>query len=368
VIGRLDLYVTKNVLGAWFAANVFFVLLTIIVELLIDGLGTIGKLIDNEDRSLLASLGLLGRYYLLRIPIIFVTVGPFVTVISSMFAIARLMGGNEITPMLFTGRSLFRVLAPTVMTAGLSAGLMGVVWEYAVPVVVHEINYIDKSLKPDQPIDERLVVSDSDGETRRTLWVDQYDPSRLRMTGVQQYVRVGAAAGDGEATAEYVVDGLHADWRPNLADWELTAGVVKTALEERPRALLGFPDLTPDRMAQIGLSSRDADALSYSQLLELQRLQGDDPTYRMAFHTHLTFPIANFVLLLLVLPFAVSFERRSRIERVLFAILACAGYLITDLTCRSIGSGGYLDPVFSAWLPPIVFGSLGLTFATGVRT
>jgi lipopolysaccharide export system permease protein len=362
VFGRLDAYVARNVLGAWMASNVFFMLLFIIIDLLVEGLGTIGKVLNRTDLGVFEVLYLVGRYYFFSLPVVFVTVGPFVTVIAAMFAIARLMGGNEIVPMLFTGRSLFRVLAPTMLTAALSATLMGAVWEFAIPRVRDELNHIDQALgKREAFVDENLVLKLREG-TSKTLWIDEYDAARLRMSGVLLLVK-GDVAGD-----EVVIDAEAADWNPSKNDWELLNGRARSATSEEPVEMLGVVGLEPERVAQAGIESRDIDALSYSQLLELQALRPDNPSYRLAFHTHLTFPLANFILLLLVLPFAVSFERRSRIERVFFAILACAGYLVTDLTFRNVGSGGYLDPVFSAWLPPIVFGSLGLTFATGIRT
>ena len=79
--------------------------------------------------------------------------------------------------------------------------------------------------------------------------------------------------------------------------------------------------------------------------------------FDLAFQSHFTFPLANLILLILALPFSLSFERGRRIERVVFAVAVCALYLVVDLTCQNLSRSGGLHPVFASWLPPIVFGA-----------
>ena len=71
----------------------------------------------------------------------------------------------------------------------------------------------------------------------------------------------------------------------------------------------------------LGTAGRQSLELSYSQLLRLQELRPGRRDYVLSFHTHITFALANIVLLLLALPFAVNFERGSRIERIIMAVL-----------------------------------------------
>jgi lipopolysaccharide export system permease protein len=88
----------------------------------------------------------------------------------------------------------------------------------------------------------------------------------------------------------------------------------------------------------------------------------------MALHRHITYPLANLVLLLLGLPFAIHFERGSRIERVLGAIGMCAAYLLFDLICQNLGYNDWIHPVVAAWSPTILFGSLGVALFSGVKS
>jgi lipopolysaccharide export system permease protein len=108
--------------------------------------------------------------------------------------------------------------------------------------------------------------------------------------------------------------------------------------------------------------------LSYSDLRELAVTRPNQVDVRLAFHRHLTWPLANLLLLLLVLPMAVHYERGGRVSRVLYAIGLCGGYMLLDLTCQSLGQRNLFHPVVMAWTPPIFFGSLGLVLFGSMRT
>ncbi len=71
---------------------------------------------------------------------------------------------------------------------------------------------------------------------------------------------------------------------------------------------------------------------------------------------------------MLALPFAVNFERGRRIERIVFAILICAGYLVVDLICQNLAFDNHIHPIVAAWTPTIVFGSLGAVVFGGMRS
>jgi lipopolysaccharide export LptBFGC system permease protein LptF len=48
--------------------------------------------------------------------------------------------------------------------------------------------------------------------------------------------------------------------------------------------------------------------------------------------------------------------------------LVCIFYFAADFICRNMGLQGGLDPMLAAWLPVLVFGSLGLVFYDAMRT
>jgi lipopolysaccharide export system permease protein len=303
-----------------------------------------------------------GRYHLLNLPFLYVNVAPFVTVIAVMFAVSRLMTQNEIVPMIFTGRSMLRVLRPALLTAVGSAVAMGGLWELVLPRLVETRDHLQSLIETGEAkgsVDD--LVLRPPGEGRRYLFVTRYFPAEARMERLLLYDR--SADRD-----ELLVTATEGKWDAARGDWVLAGGKEQRGRRGQSRDWLGLPEVTPDLLARASKSSRETSDLSYSELLDMRVLKPGRQDYVISFHRHFTFPLANLVLLLLALPFAVNFERGRRIERVIFAIGVCAVYLVFDLACQNAGFRGWLHPLVSAWLPTLVFGSVGLVAFAGMRT
>ncbi len=360
--GRLDSYVTRIVLGSWFAALLFMVLLFTLIDILL-GLGSYLDEAQQRGAGFGELLVDLGRYYALFQPVVFVTIAPFVTVIAGMFAVARLMSSNELVPMLFTGRSVLRVLRPLLATAVVATLAMMACWQWVVPVIAEPLQQAHAVLAggAGEAAIPDVAVELPGGRGQRTLFIAEYHHAETRMVA-PILVERGSARED-----VVTVEGASAEWDAQLGDWRVESGRRHTPTSTRVVETLGVPEVTPDLLWRIGKEGRDTVALSYSDLQELQALRPQRRDFQLAFHSHLTFPLANLVLLLLALPLALHYERRRRIERVVFAVVLCGAYFITDLTCQNLGVT-MLHPVLAAWLPTILFGSFGIAFFGGIRT
>lgn len=360
--GRMDRYVAKAVLGAYLAALVFLIFMVIMIEMLME-MDQYVLAAEKHNMGVMQLAWLVCKYQMVSVPYLFVTIAPFVAVIAAMFAVSRLMGQNELAPMLFTGRSMFRILRPLLAVGLLSALTMGLLWQTAVPYCASlrhsmrarlaggsgEVSLTDGILR--SPDNDHLV-----------LYCSRYYHGLQKMEGVILY-DPGKQADD----AIYV-EAAVATWDPKQEEWALTDGRCKRGDIFEVRRWLGMPGLTPELLWQSGKKEREAGELSYSELLELMQAHPHSRAYVLALHQHITFPLANLVLLLLALPFAVHFERGNRIERVAMSIVICSGYLFADLTCQNLGHNYYLHPVVASWVPTILFGSLGVVVFGGIRT
>jgi lipopolysaccharide export LptBFGC system permease protein LptF len=157
-------------------------------------------------------------------------------------------------------------------------------------------------------------------------------------------------------------------WDSAIGDWRLEDGRMDNAAGGKPCAILGAPEWTPEKVRERGQDNVDCELLSYDELLETRQLRPNRRDVAMALHRHIAYPLANVILLLLALPFAIHFERGSRIERVLGAIGICGAYLLFDLTCQNLGQNGWVQPAVAAWSPTILFGSLGLVMYASIRS
>jgi lipopolysaccharide export system permease protein len=339
---------------------VFFLFLTILLDLL----NNLGRYLDRADAQgmgVLELLWFLAGYYGKGLPFSFVTIAPFVTVIGAMFAITRLMAQNELQPILFVGRSMMRVLYPCLLGGVVAALGMVACWQWVVPAIAGDVTAAQSFLAgSDRAIKNVVLERRHDGFTG--LRVREYDAHSQRLTGVS-LLREGQMPGDA-----LLIVADSADWDPAIGDWRLANGWRETAGGGGPCQILGAPEWPPEQILQSGQENVDCELFSYDELLATRESRPNRRDVAMALHRHITYPLANVILLLLALPFAIHFERGSRIERVLGAIGICAAYLLVDLTCQNLGHNGWVQPLVAAWSPTILFGSIGIVMFTGMRT
>ncbi len=361
MIGRLDRYVGKSVVGAWFAALAFMLFLFILIDALLN-LGTYFSRGADAGLTTMQLVGYLARYYVQLSPVLFVTVAPFATVIACMFAMSRHMAFNEIAPMLFIGRSMHRILMPVFVVAVLAGLAMAAAWEFAIPHVAESVAAKQQILSADMMQARSMELQDPEDDGRR-LFTKSYNHETRAMEGMQ-FIAQGAMPDD-----MMMVEADKAMWNIDRRDWELVNGWTITRTGKRQRDWLEAGEsFTPNLIWQAGKRVKDSEQLSYTDLLALRELRPNHREYVLTFHRHLSLPLANIVLLLLAVPFAVHFERGSSVGRVLLAIVVCVAYLLVDLTCQSLGEENYLHPIVAAWTPTILFGSLGLVMFSGLRS
>lgn len=360
--GRMDRYVARAVLGAYAAALVFLIFMVIMIEMLME-MDQYVLAAEKHNIGVFHLMWLVIKYQAVSVPYLFVTIAPFVAVIAAMFAVSRLMSQNEMAPMLFTGRSMFRILRPLLGVGLLSALMMALLWQTAVPYCAglrHSMRSRLSGGSGEVSLTDGILRSPENDDL--VLYCRRYYHGLQKMEGVILYDE-GAAAD--EST---YVEAAVATWDPKQEEWALTEGRSRRGNISQARRWLGMPGLTPELLWQSGKKEREAGELSYSELFELMQAHPHSRAYVLALHQHVTFPLANIILLLLALPFAVHFERGSRIERVAMSIVICAGYLCADLTCQNLGQNYYLHPVVASWVPTILFGSLGVVVFGGIRT
>ncbi|MCA8973475.1 MAG: LptF/LptG family permease [Planctomycetes bacterium] len=357
----LDRYVGRIVLGSFAAGMVFFLCLMIIMDLL----GNLPRYISRADDQGWSTFDLaveLVGYYLTLLPVLFVTVTPFVTVIACMFAVARIQNGNEIVPMLFVGRPMQRVLRPMLLLGFAAAFGMAGCWQWIVPHLSAALAESEGVLNRGSEKQKHLVHEWVKGDSTYRLYIAEFVPSRSEMSGVNMLIE-GVLVAD-----NMLVTAAAARWDEARKDWQLQGGRCETERGWTPRGWLERPDLTPAALLQSSRENIQADTQSYTELAATMTLRPNRADVRLAFHRHITYPFANLILLLIALPLAVWFERGSRIERVLTAIALCGLYAMFDLVCQSLGQKGHLHPVVAAWSPTIVFGSLGAVLYGGMKT
>ncbi|MBM3978104.1 MAG: YjgP/YjgQ family permease [Planctomycetes bacterium] len=307
------------------------------------------------------------RYYLLHVPFLYLQVAPFVALVAGLFSVSRLLKDNELVAALGAGVSAQRVLAPILCGGLLLAAGMFTLRQWAAERLSFERDLVRDALveRRAAPEYENVWLKDRAGSTVRL--------GRLRLGGGGEAAEVGdlwALVSSGGTWISLRAERARWDARAEL--WRLEGGQreVVSSFEQRTEPL---PSLTEVRFTPYDawLAQRGRDApldLSFGQARDLAERDPDNKNFQTLLHYHLTFPLANLVLLLVGLPFLLRFERSRGLEGVVVGFLLCLFYYGADFVCRSLGMEGQLSPLLACWLPLLFFGSLGVVLYGSARS
>ncbi|MEQ8763969.1 MAG: LptF/LptG family permease [Planctomycetota bacterium] len=376
---KLDRYVGRNFLWTYGVCFTFF----LGIYLIIDFIGKSNDYIKSARELSKVNVdvqSLIVSYYLMSLPWIYMQIAPFITAMAAMFTMARLRHQNELVPMVFGGTSLYRVILPILFLAVGAGALMFGFQEWLVPRYSLQRTAFEYMLDKQKRSFELGNISVITDEADNVVFVGKFDvTSRIATDFVVTFETPRAG---------YKSEKLRADQAQWLdegrfgAGWYLTNGrrelIGQGAEEEEVPGMpgvverlsededyFGDTDIQPEDLVVAGQDSLD---LSLSMLIKLAERYPHRLSTRTLIHRHITYPLANVILVLLGIPWVLRFESRSLFWGVGFALLICLAYFAADLIGQEIGRQAIFDPAVCMWMPTIFFGSLGIVFFMDLPT
>lgn len=362
--GRLDRYVLRHFAGSY--ALVAGTLVGLFVVL--DAAGNLDQWMEESSAgSPPAALPEVARYYLLSVPFILLQIAPFVTLMAAMFTVNKLLRKNELTPILSAGVSAHRTLLCVYLGALLiGAGMLGL-REAAGRWIAGPRDAMLYRLEErrDEAVYRGVIVRSLEGswavlEVYRPRPGDgggpEIDGLTVKLRRADRFTKIEAE---------------RARWRGGR--WELEGGerrVLKQGegLRATPVETLSGLALTPSLIATYR-RARDAPLeLTFGEVLTLLEREPDRPAWATLWHYHLTFALANLILVLVGIPLMFGAERGGGSERLALGGLLCVFYFALDFVLRTLGLGGSLSPVVASWAPVLVFGTVGAFLTETMRT
>ncbi len=360
--GRLDRYVARLFAQSYLAAFFLVIGLYVVLDLSVN----LDEYLQPGAGAAKPSMLLVARYYALHVPFLYLEMSPFVTLVAGLFSAARCVRDNELVAALGAGISARRLFAPVLCGAVLCAVGMFALREWATSSLSRERDLLrERLLEQEQEVVYRnLWVRDDAGQRLR---VEEFRPAQAEGRGLLAYFTTDKATVT--VDAEVMRDARRVDGRWT---WTLEQGVRTFAdgTGRRKEALGEFQgvDVGPRDFELAQRGAERALDLSYAEASLLHRRDPDNLQYRTVRQYHLTFPLAGLALLLVGLPFLVGQERGRGIERFGIGVLLCMAYFVVDIVARTLGLQGELGPLYAAWFPLVLFGSLGIVLFSSMRT
>src|SRR3990167_2151486 len=262
------------------------------------------------------------------------------------------------------GINLYRILLPIFILSVLMSFVAVTNQELLIPRLAEELVKVEQSTFEEEEKSNILV---EDGTNRLLLRVWTFNVVEGRLGSV--YV-IGKYE---NGKKEFTISAREGKWTDDNK-W-LLINVVRHNYDESGKWIAPAQQmdeyflettLTPEQLSVVDINST---LKSFKELRELCKKEPENPRYSVMFHSRVAYPLTNFVLLFLGIPFVIGFERMSRniFLRVGISILICCAFFVLSYVCINLGNMGILHPLLAAWLPVVIFGCLGLFLFDGMR-
>jgi lipopolysaccharide export system permease protein len=365
--GRLDRYV-----GGMFVTSYATALFVVVgLFMIMDMASHLDHYLEPWPDGHTVETAIVAGYYLFNLPMLFLQAAPFITLIAGLFTLNRLLSNNEVGACLAAGVSGHRLLLPILAGGALAMVGMGALREVATHTLLptrDALHFILTKKSTDRSF-ENLRMKDLSGSL---LSFREYWPEEPGSPAHGLHLSVHLKEG---STWTYVISAPRAhfeirDGKPGLALEQGTLMEVSESKHISPIEWMGMDEFhfTPELALTYHRSQENALELSFLEAMELSRRDPDNVIYQTLMQYHLTFPLANLVLLLVGLPLAFRHERSRGAEGMAKGLFLCLIFFAADFVCRSLGVQGSLDPLLASWLPVLFFGSLGVVLFESIRT
>ena len=346
---RIDRYIIKSFIPAFIIC-----MFTICgIYIVVDGLQKLDDFIELGVKALKLAL----YYYAFMVPVFIAQLFPAITLIAVSLVLVRLAKNNEIMAMQVAGICLYRILLPIFVLSVLMSFAAVANQEFIIPTYAEKLKRVEQSTFGERE-ESNILVEDMDNLT--LLRALNYNIIEDRIESIYIIKRYE------NGKKRFTISAKEGQWLGNNK-W-LLFDVVKhnydrygkwIAPAEEKNEYLFETTLTPDQLSKMDINST---LKSFKELKILCERDPNNSMYSVMFHSRVAYPLTNFVLLFLGIPFVIGFDKMSRnvFLRVGTSILICCAFYVLTYICTNLGNMGILHPILAAWLPIVIFGSFGL--------
>lgn len=346
---RIDKYIIMTFIPSFFLC--MFAICGIYI--FVDMLQNLDDFIELGPKAFILAL----YYYAFMIPVILAELFPAITLIAVSMVLIRLTKNNEILAMQVAGICLYRVLLPIFVLSVIMSFSAVVNQEFIIPKYAKKLKRVELTTFKNEQINNVLVEDEHNNMLLRA-WSYNIAENKLKSVFVigrnengRKKFTISAKEGKWEGDNKLLLFNAVIHNYDERGKWIAPSQQINEYLLETT--------LTPEQLSKVEIN---ATLKSFKELNVLCKKEPENPRYSVMFHSRVAYPLTNFVLLFLGIPFVIGFERMSRnvFLRAGVIILVCCAFYVLSYICSSLGNMGILHPIMAAWLPTAIFGFSGL--------
>jgi lipopolysaccharide export system permease protein len=367
-VKTLDRYILKEILSPFLFGLGAFTILFFSVETLIG----VARMISESDVPFTLVIEYLGC----RLPQVLIFTFPMATLMACLLAFGRLSGEAELTALRASGISFIRIALPALLFFVALSGFSYWLNDSVVPHKMKRAYEILFDSQKEDIVQKALLTAPRALESglEQILYAHKFDMEERSMTGVyihyffenmrRREVYAEKARWTGEIWELHNMRSVEYDENQEPV-YEASADQGWTGLQpgESPPA--------PDELNNRKLRPEEMTRSELKQALNILKTENNEDVkakidrYRVMYHQKASLPWVSFIFATFAIPLGVRPHRSSKSMGLGLSLVFILVYYILMTVGMVLGEAGTVDPQIGAWLPNIIFGTLGLIFLIG---
>jgi lipopolysaccharide export system permease protein len=359
VVRPLDRYVFLEFWKIFISTALGFPLLLVVIDLT-----------DNLNKYLSRNLprSNIIMSYVYWLPDSMFMVLPAAVLFATVFSIGSFTRHSEITAAKASGISFYRLIAPILLGAVLACGLDLALGE-VVPITNQRRADLleEKSAASTQTTRYNFAFA---GEYGRVYKIGTLNTN----SGAMDLVQIERKGSGGEYPT-YVLTARTGSYTPKRG-WTLGRGYLEVLPDTTSSFAVSFDSLRDRRLterpADMLAKPRSPEEMRYDELtrfIKAQERSGSDANLlRVERALKIAIPATCIIIALFGAPLATSTQRGGSAYGIGISLATTVIFLMMIQLTKAIGGKGLIPPDLAAWVPGVIFGTVGLVLMARVRT
>ncbi len=381
----------RSFIKAYFICFVALVGLYVVI----DAFSNLDEFAEVADGSAPKLFALMGRYYLIKMSLIYDQISGIITMMAAIFTVTWLQKNNELLAMLAAGISTRRVIRPVLISALGISSLAVVNQELIMPRLAEELQKDPdddgrRKVKVYPRQDANDVLFQADMAERSTMSVTKFTatiPVQVAGEIIELQARdaryIPESAGEFPHRGGWLLRGVKFLTQPSSSSLDiLTRGILVRV--EDPAAypppadeIAGKPGTVAYFLkSDLTFSSVTRSRQWYHFAPTIDLIRGlSDPSnlsersdIRVFLHSRLIRPLLSFNLMILSLPLVLGGTGRNMFVNLGMSLATSGVFYSANFMSQYLGGHDVLSPELAAWAPLIFFGTVAVARWDTIRT
>lgn len=312
------------------------------------------------------------RYYLFSAPLILYNLSPIITLMAAMFTITYMVRTNELILLKACGIHMYRLFYPLMGFAVASALIMLIFSDIIIPKLQMQIEMVVNRVNHTRGRTAIISVQYRDLHGR-LFYIGRYYPQQMEL----QEIRVIIPYPGAQLKPHRIIEARVGKWSKLNGQHCVHLFDGREDTYDRQGALVSSSSL-PSQGKYLPTNLRDQklthqkgqnfDMLSSMELWQKLQKNPDLAEVRTTLYNRWTFPLSNLLLLLLGVPWLLRQHTRNFFVGAAICAVVAAAFYGLHIACINLGHKQFLQPLFAACFPLVLFGSVGVSFLTLIHT